>query len=135
MILRIKHLYKDSAIGIAILITIVIIYLSLAKVSNIKPLVNISNIDKYQHSLAYFGLMMSWLLASSKLNKKGTLRFWIVLYVFLFGVLMELLQQMLTTYRQADAFDVLANTSGIIIAFVVFEKLVFKEFKEFLSTT
>ena len=130
----IKHLYKDNALTFAIVITISITYLSLSKVSSIIPVLEIKNGDKYQHLLAYFGMMMSWLFVSQKLNTKHISRLWAVMGVFLFGVLMEVLQQRLTTYRQADLYDVFANLSGIIIAYIVFEKLVFKEFKEFLCT-
>ena len=130
----IKHLYKDNALTFAIVITISITYLSLSKVSSIIPVLEIKNGDKYQHLLAYFGMMMSWLFVSQKLNTKGISRLWAVIGVFLFGVLMEVLQQRLTTYRQADLYDVFANLSGIIIAYIVFEKLVFREFKEFLCS-
>jgi VanZ family protein len=130
----IKHLYKDNALTFAIVITISITYLSLSKVSSIIPVLEIKNGDKYQHLLAYFGMMMSWLFVSQKLNTKRISRLWAVMGVFLFGVLMEVLQQRLTTYRQADLYDVFANLSGIIIAYIVFEKLVFKEFKDFLCT-
>lgn len=130
----IKHLYKDNALTFAIVITISITYLSLSKVSSIIPVLEIKNGDKYQHLLAYFGMMMSWLFVSQKLNTKRISRLWAVMGVFLFGVLMEVLQQRLTTYRQADLYDVFANLSGIIIAYIVFEKLVFREFKEFLCS-
>ncbi|MEI6864521.1 VanZ family protein [Flavicella sp.] len=131
MLKRISHLYKHNSIGIAIIITILIVYLSLSNINSIKT-VNFNHIDKYQHSLAYFSLMISWLLVSQKLNKK-IFRYWMVLSVFLLGVLMEILQQLLTTDRQADLFDVFANTSGIIVAYIVFEKVIFKGFKEFLT--
>jgi glycopeptide antibiotics resistance protein len=78
-------------------------------------------------------MTISWLLSSLKLNIKSNAQFLIVLGVFLFGILMEILQKVLTISRQADVFDVFANTSGIMIAYIVFEKLVFNKFKDFLS--
>ena len=133
MLVLIKNLYKDNAIGVAIAITLIIVYLSLSKISSITPMLEIDHVDKYQHVLAYFGLMLSWLFATQKMTKKPSFKFWMVFMVFLFGVLMEFLQQAITTYRQADIFDVFANTSGIIVAYVVFEKFIFKEFKVFLA--
>lgn len=133
MLVLIKNLYKDNAILIAVVITIAIVFLSLSKISAFTPVVDINHVDKYQHTLAYFGLTLSWLFATQKMNRKPSFRFWMVFGVFLFGILMEILQQVLTTYRQADFFDVLANTSGVIIAYVFFRKVVFKEFKAFLS--
>ena len=126
MLVLIKNLYKDNAIGVAIAITLIIVYLSLSKISSITPMLEIDHVDKYQHVLAYFGLMLSWLFATQKMTKKPSFKFWMVFMVFLFGVLMEFLQQAITTYRQADIFDVFANTSGIIVAYVVFALLKFK---------
>lgn len=133
MLALIKNLYKANAVTIAVSLTAIVAYLSLSKISSITPVIKIDNVDKYQHSLAYFGLTLSWLFAAQKIKTKPSFKFWMVLFVFLFGVLMEILQQELTTYRTADFFDVLANTSGIIIAYVFFQKVVFREFKDFLK--
>ncbi|MDG1804691.1 VanZ family protein [Flavicella sp.] len=133
MLALIKNLYKANAVSIAVSLTAIVAYLSLSKISSITPVIKIDNVDKYQHSLAYFGLTLSWLFAAQKIKTKPSFKFWMVFFVFLFGVLMEILQQELTTYRTADFFDVLANTSGIIIAYVFFQKVVFRRFKDFLK--
>ena len=38
----------------------------------------------------------------------------------LFGMLIEVLQGVLTSYREPDWFDILANTAGILLAVVIF---------------
>ena len=133
MLIAIKNLYKDSAFYVAVFITITIAFLSLFNVNKLTPDVNLSHIDKYEHFTAYFVLTLSWLFVFQKSVKLINYRFGLVTLVFLYGILMEVLQQILTDYRQADLFDVFANTSGIIIAILFFEKIVHKKFKDFLG--
>jgi VanZ family protein len=135
MLKAIKNLYKNNAFYIAVLITVCIAVLSLFNVSQLKPAINLSNIDKYEHFLAYFTLTLSWFFAIQKSGKLVVYRFWLIMLVFLYGVLMEVLQQVLTDYRVADIYDVLANSSGIFFGVLFFEKRIRNEFKEFLRTS
>lgn len=135
MLKAIKNLYKNNAFYIAVLITVCIAVLSLFNVSQLKPAINLSNIDKYEHFLAYFTLTLSWFFAIQKSGKLVVYRFWLIMLVFLYGVLMEVLQQVLTDYRVADIYDVLANSSGIFFGVLFFEKGIRNEFKEFLRTS
>ena len=50
-----------------------------------------------------------------KLNKKQAITRGGLL-AFVFGIIIELLQSMLTNIRASDSYDVLANTLGIILA-------------------
>lgn len=133
MLVLIKNLYKDNGLVIAVINTVVLTYLSLSNINEIASKIEISNVDKYYHVIAYFGLTLSWLFAIQIMNKKKSFKKWIIILVFLFGILMELLQQVLTIYRQADILDVVANSSGIVLAFVFFEKFISKKFKMFLA--
>ena len=85
----------------------------------------ISNIDKLLHAGAYFGLTVLWILwmfykrSHQKEVSPNTL--WkmtlgIVVLAVLYGVLMEVLQGTLTSYRTPDVWDILANTSGSLLA-------------------
>ena len=40
--------------------------------------------------------------------------------VFIYGIIIEILQGALTDYRQADLYDVVANFSGIAVATIFF---------------
>lgn len=75
--------------------------------------------DKLMHLGAYFGLAIIWLLFF--LFKAENERFAknIVLICagcIVFGTFIEVLQHMLTEYRQLDLLDVLANSIGAIVA-------------------
>ena len=114
MLKRIKILLKDNIFLIAISITVGIIYLSIIKIPSIG--IEIANIDKGYHSLAYFMLAITWLLAFYKKQKKYV----IVISCIIFGIIIEVLQYALTTYRTGDYLDVFANSLGVFLALVVF---------------
>lgn len=70
--------------------------------------------DKVQHAFGYL-LLSLWFLGLAARD-----RAWRVAIACLgIGVLMELLQGWLTTTRQADAMDVLANAGGVTLGFVL----------------
>ncbi len=110
---------------IAIGVTLIVAFLSLFHIQSFNHLQpNISNIDKIEHILAYFVLTFVWLLALKKKTSKYKLV--TVLSVFLYGVLLEVLQMKLTSYRQGDVLDGLANSSGILLATFFFDKIYMK---------
>lgn len=111
----IKTLLKASILYIAIIITIIIAYLSLIKVG--KQPISIKYLDKIEHSIAYFTLTLSWLFAL-KNKVKITL---IIIGCVLYGTLIEVLQGTITSYRTADFYDIIANSVGILIALFVFK--------------
>ena len=113
---RIKHLLERNSYLIAVVITVCIAYLSLSKPIVFKPPIEISFLDKILHFIAYMTLTLSWLFALRTYSKKKTL----FITLFLFGVLMEFLQGWLTKNRQQDSYDVLANTAGILVGFLLF---------------
>ncbi len=113
-----------------VLVTVITSALAWASLSRIVVPVDIKveGSDKIAHFIAYFVLTSVWFsffFFSEKLNKsfKKSL---IIASVFcvLFGMLMEVLQALLTNYRSSEWYDVIANTSGTI--FVVFIFSVFK---------
>lgn len=86
--------------------------------------------DKMLHALAYFFLAFIWFFyyfmkkpQDFKVNRGF---FKISILVILFGMLIEVLQGALTSYRQPDWADILANTTGVVIALLFF--IVFKSF-------
>jgi VanZ family protein len=120
----IKKLFKDKKkrIFIAVLITASIAVLSLIKLGKLP--VSINNIDKIQHMIAYFFLTLSWLVALGT-NKKSL--YIIVLSCVFYGVLMEVLQVKITTYRAGEYYDILANILGVLLAFTLFRYFFYKK--------
>ncbi|WP_367274559.1 VanZ family protein [uncultured Lutibacter sp.] len=105
---------------VAIYFTIVITIGSLISINSIIKLPSVNYLDKFLHILAYFLLTLSWLFAlkkSFKLKKKFVL---LIIVIFIYGIIIEVLQGSFTNYRQADIYDMFANLGGILIAYVFF---------------
>jgi VanZ family protein len=111
MLKRIKNLLAHNAYFIAIFNTLLILILSLSKVSIESP-IKINSLDKYLHFSAYFILTICWFFALRKYSKKIV----ITLTIILFGIMVEFLQDWLTSNRVKDIYDALANSIGVIIA-------------------
>ncbi len=82
------------------------------------------------HVSAYFGLAFIWFFyifmkKPEEYHLKGAF-IKVSLVVVAFGILIEVLQGALTSYRQPDWADILANTIGVLIALGVF--LFFRKF-------
>ena len=119
MLKRIKSLLEHNAYFIAISLTLLIAYLSLSKPIQIEIPLHISFLDKIFHATAYFALTVSWLFALRNYPKNKLVAF----VLFFYGILMEFLQGWLTKDREKDVFDVFANSIGILLAVIIFNKL------------
>ena len=83
--------------------------------------VKISFGDKIFHSLAYVVLTVLWYYTfyyNLKFNKGKALINAVVISI-IFGIVIEVLQGTVTTYRSSDIIDVFANSFGAILAAVV----------------
>ncbi len=118
----IKKLLERNALNIAIIITLIIAFLSLVSLKGIH-VVKIRNSDKFGHFLAYFTLCMSWLYALKHHPALQLKKYTVILLLIGYGIVIEVLQGVLTSYRQADIFDFLANTLGVLSAAFLFKKI------------
>ena len=119
MLKPIKSLLENNAIYIAVFFTISILFGSLVK-SELIVVESISVSDKTYHLIAYFLLMLSWLYAFFKKEKFQEHVKYIILACFIFGIIIEILQGVITSYRTASYLDILANTIGVLLAVVIF---------------
>jgi VanZ family protein len=87
-----------------------IVYLSLTS-TPLEVDLGFANQDKLYHALAYFTLMFWFAQIYHKKLQRGLL---IVVFVLL-GLLMEYAQSF-SPYRTADIFDMLANSTGVLLA-------------------
>ncbi len=117
----IRKLLERNALYIAIFITVLIAFLSLVSLRSIH-VIKVSHSDKYGHFIAYFVLSLSWFFFYSNYKKKIK-KYIISIFIISYGIILEVLQGLLTTYRQADVYDFLANSVGVILAAILFEKL------------
>jgi len=97
---------------LALSYSILIIFVSLIK---IESETNITHLDKIIHAGIYFIFCILWFGPLRGLFKKGTL-FYVFLFSIFYGILIELFQGNLTSYRNFELEDILSNSIGSLIA-------------------
>lgn len=124
----IKHLLAPNkyAFWVAALWTTIIVFLSF-KTPSSEPKLYFENADKIVHFTFYFGFVFLW-FRFLLFQKKGIFRnlFLFVLIAIFLGVLIEILQGLLTTTRQPDVWDAVANSFGSLMGAIVSYKIVYK---------
>ena len=125
MLKAIKTLLKANALIIAILCTLAILIGSLVSINSLVANIPVKLSDKSLHAMAYFVLAFCWFYATYKSSRIHVSTFMVALLIIAFGMVVEALQGGLTSYREADVFDMLANSIGVFLAYLVF-KLVLK---------
>jgi VanZ family protein len=105
----------------SILVALVILYLSLASADRFSdvPSFKIPFLDKIVHIAMYFGLMSALIFDNRKSIKSNGHLFLIGLIPMFYGILMEILQAIVTVTRNGDFFDALADFAGIIISVIL----------------
>lgn len=128
MLKAIKNLLQGNSLIFALLITIAIAVVSLVKLQIQQ--IDIDHADKYGHALAYFVLTFLWIFHLQK-NRELTVALLLAgCFSFFYGIVIEILQGTLTSYRTISYYDVIANTIGILLAIVFFyflRKRIFKK--------
>jgi VanZ family protein len=108
-------------LGLAIGWTTLIGVLCLIK-SRELPSIHIIGIDKFVHFTLHFVFTMLW--GGYALEKQNATKLTNILLVvgcsLLYGILIEFLQETMTTTRHADIYDVFANLAGALTALLIF---------------
>lgn len=113
-----KHLSERNFLILAILWTIGVTVASLASLKNI-PAISIPGNDKSVHFVFYFVFFVLWYFGLKRVVKYHRFALILVLVTLFYGICMEFFQAKLTANRQADPFDVLANSLGTLTGFFV----------------
>lgn len=103
----------------SLLLTFVVLFLSLYSFTE-APKIEVRFADKYTHFLMYGGYALTlWIESTFTRQQRSHQSLWAlcVVWPILFGGLNEVLQSTLTTTRQGDFYDFLANTIGVLLAF------------------
>ena len=109
-----KKLYFPAALIWAA----VIAFFCLVQLNNV-PLGNVSNLDKLVHAFFHFVLtLLCFLFLKSRTTDNDSFKPLIFSFLFsvFFGIGIEIAQELLTSTRHAEVFDVLANVSGATLA-------------------
>ena len=127
MMKRIKKLLEaKNLLLIALLYSIIITVAFLMPISNSPKLDIYIPLDKIIHFFSYLFLSLLWIsyLNLNEINVLSTRAVLVVFVVFLvYGIIIEVLQENLTSTRKADIMDVFANAFGSIIGYFVFLKV------------
>ena len=125
-----KHLSERNFLLLAIIWTVLITVASLVSSSAI-PKVNLLWNDKIVHFLFYFFFVVFWSFALHKNFYLKKYSFIIVVFAIVYGIIIEVLQELLTTTREPDLYDVFANALGAIIGYLGFYCVKYKFFNKF----
>ncbi|WP_372746070.1 VanZ family protein [Lutibacter sp.] len=104
---------------LALILTVGVGIGSLISLNN-TPITTVHVSDKLMHLAAYFLISISWLLTFKNNGNIFKINRLIFVLILLYGILIEVLQGVFTSYRQFDLLDILANFIGILTGFVVF---------------
>jgi len=110
---------KKSYLSAALIWTSSILLLCLEPASEL-PKVEINNVDKLVHFTFHFVFIILWYLYLNSKDKIVNYKTPVILFFvsLVFGILVELSQQIFTTSRKGDILDVISNISGAFTAMV-----------------
>ena len=112
--------HKRAIQLLTVIWTGLVAYLCLASSESL-PSVEVFKYDKLGHFTFHFGITMVWFLfwktTYRNENKYALLKAF--LFSFFFGIFIEIGQKLFTATREADAYDIIANTSGALFAVLV----------------
>ena len=117
MIIKLLLALKKWALPILTLYALALTIGSLARVGGI-PSLGSSFDDKIYHFLAYFFFTVLVFNYCRKTKIKHVMLV-SALSVIIYGIIIEVLQQAMTSYRTLDVYDVLANTLGVVFAALI----------------
>lgn len=109
-------MHKKWLLLIAVSYTIILGIVSVIKVT--VPNLGTDNEDKILHFLAYGLLTLLWYYTLLKTFKNNTLII-VVITAVIYGIIIEVLQGTLTTFRDPSITDIFANTFGIIVMSII----------------
>tara|TARA_R100001369_G_C3319075_1_gene168619 strand:+ start:161 stop:562 length:402 start_codon:yes stop_codon:yes gene_type:complete len=123
----IKKLSEPKTLGIlAIAYTAFLTIMLLVPSQGLLPKQDGIPFDKVAHLIINCILIIFWLsffyLKESKMMAITTI-YTVFGLCLLYGIIIEALQYILTTYRQADVLDVVANILGLLIGLGLFRKV------------
>lgn len=121
MIIKILSTLRYFALPLLIVYVVVITALSLVRLNNL-PQINTGHDDKIFHALAYlvFVFIVFNYLRKRAVNHALGIA---MLSCFIYGIIIEVLQKVLTDHRTFDTFDILANSVGIILGYFIIRRL------------
>lgn len=114
----IKRLLERKFFWLALIWTFVITVASLVSVNSFSKIKSVGN-DKIVHFLFYLFFVILWGLVKRQNDSNRKYYLFVFLVAMSYGLIIEVLQEILTNTRQADFYDFLANTTGAFVGLIV----------------
>jgi len=113
---------------LSVIVALVIMYLSLSGPEDLESsfFSKIPYFDKIAHFLMYFGFMSVIIFENRKTLKTTGKLLFAAIVPFLFGLLMEILQVVITLNRSGDFYDALFNLMGILLSVFLYKSFVYR---------
>jgi glycopeptide antibiotics resistance protein len=121
MITKLLSTLRRFALPLLIFYVLLITGLSLISLPSL-PEINTGYDDKIYHGLAYAVYVVILFNYLEKLNIQNAIWF-ACISCFIYGIVIEMLQEVLNTNRTFDVLDMVANGVGIIIGFYIIKGL------------
>lgn len=122
MLKLIKNLleHKKIALSVSVLYTVLLLFVCLINLEGL-PEEAVQKGDKFFHFLAYFVLTLLWFNVVSKYFDWSLLKiiFVVTILSILFGIIIEYLQNVVSSFRTADIKDIIANSLGVLMASIL----------------
>ena len=112
---------KKQVFLISIIYTVALTAACLMRLNNL-PTIKVSSGDKIFHFLAYLVLTFLWVntfIYKFKWKKETAIIYGATICI-VFGIIIEVLQGSVTSYRSSGIYDVLANMSGVFFIVILF---------------
>ena len=124
MMLDIKQLLRAKTLKIiSVAYTLCITFLLLFPATHV-PEIDVPSFDKVGHILVFTVLVVFWALFVFTQAKRAPAKiWWVLLGAFIYGIIIEALQGLFFESRTADGWDVIANSAGILLGWLIFQKI------------
>jgi VanZ family protein len=110
--------HKKAYLFLASSWTVLITVLSLMNVGSLGNSVKIPHKDKMVHFVFYFFFYLLWYGFFKLKNNSSKLKVTVLCSAIGYGILMEILQKVMSNHRTSDVVDVLANSLGAILGLI-----------------
>lgn len=123
MLQLIKNLLEHNLIKyIAVSLQLLVTVMMLIPTSGASYM-NLPHSDKIFHIVIYLVLFVVWAITCKANRKRRYVLRSVVVLLTLYGIIIEMIQGEWIESRTSDIWDVIANSTGILIGMVIFYKL------------
>jgi len=92
--------------------------------ATVAPKIDVPSFDKIGHLVVFILLVILWSLFLSAKNGPSNFKIIkVLLGAFIYGIVIEALQGLFIASRTADGWDLLANTIGILLGWIIFHQI------------